>query len=478
MNDFVDSHINRILSLRCYEGLHGRKLREVIMAENEVADLQVNEEAVVRGGRPNTDCNFIIQLLVGLVGTLAVAFGVLPLKGKGTTLDYLYGIVWERGPVQYAELYMFFMVAMFLILKSRIVRAQMKVIASGPINPSIDLTDDDQLQDLRREITQHASFNMSILLSRIERILSLWLGSKDISRVSSWNANESQNDQGGAESTYALVNVLVWAIPIMGFIGTVQGLGAAVSGFSAFLKGAAELSAIKDAIGNVTIGLGVAFDTTLLALILVTFLMFPLASVQRKESNLFGEVDNYIDDMLLSRFPSQEQQPIVIENLEDSIEAAFRRYIPDPDRYDEVFTRSIDKAANMVEGRFSGLAKNYEGTLNALADRLQHSVAGAGDALKGAISGVVENIDKSSQKSADAALQLTAKIAEIGKLAAGIQDMLKLQASIDQTLKGIAATEEFQKTLKDMREHLSTTDQFVRQLSKPRIITFKEEPVA
>jgi len=449
------------------------------MAENEITELEVKEELVaVRAGRPNMDCNMFLQLLMGVIGTAAVSYGVLPLKGKPGILDYTYAIIWLRGPVQFLELYMFFMVATFLVLKSRIVRQQAKVISSSPVNPSIDLTDDDQVQELRNEVSSHPKFSMSILLSRINRILMLWLGSKDISRVSSWNGTESGNDQGGAESTYSIVNVLVWAIPIMGFIGTVQGLGFAVAGFADFLSGAGDLGSIKEAIGNVTIGLGMAFDTTLLALILVSFLMFPLASIQRKESDFFGEVDNYIDDMLLSRFPSQGQQPIVIENLEDSIEAAFRRYIPDPDRYDEVFTRSIDKAANMVEGRFSGLAKNYEGTLNALADRLQNSVAGAGDALKGAISGVVENIDKSSQKSTEAALQLTAKMAEVGKLATGIQEMLKLQASIEQGLKGISAADEFQKTLSNIREHLTVTDQFCKQLSKPRVITFKEEPVA
>ena len=446
------------------------------MAENEVADLQVQEEAAVtRGARPNTDCNFVLQLLVGAIGTGVVIAAVWPLKGKGPLASYMYGIVMERGPVQFFELFMFFMTAAFLFLKSRIVCAQFRLLSQSPINPSIDLTDDDQIQDLRNEIVNHEAFSWSILLSRIDRIIALWLGSKDISRVATWTSSESQNDQGSAEATYSLVNVLIWGIPTMGFIGTVQGLGAAVSGFSAFLAGAAELSAIKDAIGNVTIGLGVAFDTTLLALVLVTFLMFPLASVQRKEQTLFGEIDNYIDDTMISRFPSQEQQPIVIENLEDSIEAAFRRYIPDPDRYDEVFTRSIDKAANMVEGRFSGLAKNYEGTLNALADRLQSSVAGAGDALQGAIAGVVANIEKSSQKSSEAADQLSGKIAEVGKLAAGIQDMLQLEASIEKSLKGISASDEFQQTLKEIRGHLTATDEFCKQLSKPRVITLKEE---
>lgn len=97
----------------------------------------------------------------------------------------------------------------------------------------------------------------------------------------------------------------------------------------------------------------IACVTTLLALMLSVVLMFPLAAIQRREENLFVEVDNYVDDELISRVPTPENQPIVIEHLEDTIEAAFRRYIPDPDRYEEVFTRSIEKAAGVVEERFA-----------------------------------------------------------------------------------------------------------------------------
>ncbi|MDD3605234.1 MAG: hypothetical protein PHD86_08625, partial [Kiritimatiellae bacterium] len=68
------------------------------MAENEVADLQVKEEAAVtRGARPNTDCNFVVQLLVGAIGTGIVVAAVLPLKGKGPLASYMHGIVMERG---------------------------------------------------------------------------------------------------------------------------------------------------------------------------------------------------------------------------------------------------------------------------------------------------------------------------------------------------------------------------------------------
>jgi biopolymer transport protein ExbB/TolQ len=300
---------------------------------------------------------------------------------KGTKADYLYGIVNQRGPVQYLELLMSFMVVAMLFLKSRIVNRNLRVIASNPLPHDLDLNNDEGLQEFRGSLPQRPEFAWSILLNRLDRAIALWLGSKDVGRVATWAQSESARDQGSSDSSYALSRVLMWAIPILGFIGTVQGLGQAVAGFGV-LGGSADVSAIKSAIGQVTVGLGVAFDTTLLALVLTTLLMFPLTSFQRKEENLFGELDNYLDDVLLARLPSPEQKPIVIENLEDSIEAAFRRYIPDPDRYDEVFTRSIEKAAGSVEDKFRSLATNYEVTLKDLSERLAENLKRPGPRLK------------------------------------------------------------------------------------------------
>ena len=275
-------------------------------------------------------------------------------------------------------------------------------------------------------------------------------------------------------------------------------------------------------------GLGVAFDTTLLALILSVFLMFPLAGVQRSEENFFVELDNYLDDAVISHLPSAEQQPVVIENLEDAIEAAFRRYIPDPDRYDEVFTRSIDKAAGVVEERFSSLARSYESTLQDLTGTLSTSVASAGEVLQGSFQKVMKDIQaqegtlltsrkelgeselahfktlmeelygsanhvaesykqtaealhsatkENATQSIAAAQSLAERMEEVGRLAAGIKDLLRVEDAVQQTIQNIAASEEFQKTLADLRKHLLTTDAFCNRLSKPKVITLREEIV-
>ena len=42
-------------------------------------------------------------------------------------------------------------------------------------------------------------------------------------------------------------------------------------------------------------------------------------------------------------------------------------------------------------------------------------------------------------------------------------------------MAGIAGADEFQKTFAQLREHLTTTDEFCRRLSKPRVITLQEE---
>lgn len=494
------------------------------MAEETVLNEVVAEESA--GTRPSTDASIIIQLLAGLVGTVGIAFAVFPLRNMAPGIAYVYGIINERGPVQYFELFMAFMVLALVLLKSRIIRNQLKVVSEGPISYDLDLSDDDEIMDIRRQIRSDDTYSWSILMNRVDRMLSLWLGTKDVARISTWANAESDRDMSASDSSYAIARVLIWAIPILGFIGTVMGLGAAVSGFSEFLAGAAGLDAIKEAIGDVTSGLGMAFDTTLLALILSVILMFPLSVIQRREENLFVEIDNYLDDMLLSRFPAPEQQPIVIENLEDSIESAFRRYIPDPDRYEEVFTNAINRAGETVEERFGALAKSYEGTLNELTARLSSSMATVGDSLESSMRKIVddvreeesdflnrrksladdelkqfkelgdemaktasqvadsyrENIDslqKTTREAADqsigAAQEMSKRMEEVVKLASGIQDLLKIEQAVEKGLNNIAASEELHQTLHSLRDHLQTTDEFCKRLSKPRVITLREE---
>ncbi|HMP73403.1 MAG TPA: MotA/TolQ/ExbB proton channel family protein [Kiritimatiellia bacterium] len=487
-----------------------------------------SEVESVQSGRPSTDANVFIQLTVGIVGTVVLSVGLAQgVKFMGG-LSYLNALVNDRGVVQYGELLMAFMVVGLMFLKFRIVKSQLQVLASNPIPLDIDMSDDEQLQNLRDSLVRREEFGYSIILNRIDRAIALWLSTKDVGRVSNWARDESSRDTSSSDSSYSLCRVLIWAIPILGFIGTVMGLAQAVSGFGVMGE-SADISAIQEAIGQVTVGLGMAFDTTLLALILTVLLMFPLSFIQRNEENLFVEMENYLDDMFMARLPSPEQQPIVIENLEDSIEAAFRRYIPDPDRYDEVFTRSIENAASAIEERFNNLSKNYEATLRDVTNQLASNISGIGGTLEGSLKSAVTELSKQDEvmiehrkqlsdaeakqfqallsglessvsnvageykkvaseliacsegsmtKSQEAARELAAKMTEVSKLAAGIQDLLKVEQAVEASLSGLSAADAFRKTMDELRNHLNVTSDFCTRMSKPKVITLTEEVVS
>jgi len=458
------------------------------MAKEEVAEQQGGQ---LGQQRANTDVNVWIQLSIAAVLTflISIALYYAGKAGIGGLIGYLNGLINQRGPVQWLELLCFFVVVLFMILKSRIIRYQIQHIYDDTAQLSaMNMDNEDDLQLLRKRIHDEGLDEKSILLGRLDRGLALWLATKDVGRVGSWMSSEAFRDNAMSDLTYTLARTMMWAIPILGFIGTVQGLSSAVGGFGDFLSGAADLAAIKGAIADVTIGLGVAFDTTFLALMLVTIIQFPLSSVMRREATLLGEIEVYIDEHFVSRLPSAEQQAVVIENLEDSIEAAFRRYIPDPDRYEEVFTESIEKAGTVVEKQFESFTQKYVDARKQATDDEVQALAGALESahLKAAelanqyarsADGIQSALGDSLAKAAQAAGDVAKQVDTIADLGAKIQELLQVEQALERAVAGIAGADEFQKTFAQLREHLATTDEFCRRLSKPRVITLHEEVV-
>lgn len=400
---------------------------------------------------------------------------------------YISDLVNERGPVQHLEVLAFWAVVVFLFFKSRAVSRQVKQ-AGAHISDvgEVNMENDEEMMRLRRMMDDDGTSHKSILYSRLDRGLGLWLATKDQSRVSSWISAESGRDNTIADMSYTLSRTMMWAIPIFGFIGTVQGLSSAVGGFADFLQGAAELSAIKGAIADVTIGLGVAFDTTFLALILVALVQFPLASIMRKEASLFGDIDLFLDENFVALLPSAEQQAVVVENLEDTIEAAFRRYIPDPDRYEDVFTESIEKAGNVVRDQFTEFTKTYvdarkdatDREVQELAKAMENAHVKAAELAKDyahSADGVRAALQTSLDKASDAAKSVGDQMASLSTLGDKIRELLQVENALERAMAGVAASQDFQTTLAQIREHLSATDEFCKKLSKPRVITFHEE---
>lgn len=94
------------------------------------------------------------------------------------------------------------------------------------------------------------------------------------------------------ESELSIIRYIAWAIPSVGFIGTVRGIGAAL---------AQANRAVEGDITGVTQNLGVAFNSTFIALVLSIVLMFFIHQLQLMQERLVLDTEEYCDTNLISR---------------------------------------------------------------------------------------------------------------------------------------------------------------------------------
>ena len=146
------------------------------------------------------------------------------------------------------------------------------------------------------------------LCQRIRRGLLHFSARRDASQLVGQLGGQAQADADALESSYTLVRVFIWAVPILGFIGTVIGIGAAVGGFSESVGAAVDLDVMKESIGSVTGGLGIAFDTTLVALVMSILIMFPASSLQKAEEDFLAAVEDYTDEQLVVRLSGDDSE--------------------------------------------------------------------------------------------------------------------------------------------------------------------------
>ena len=96
--------------------------------------------------------------------------------------------------------------------------------------------------------------------------------------------------QRSAES-YLLPRYINWAVPILGFIGTVLGISLASNGIRLIIGSADGLSKLSGDLGQAIAPLGIAFDTTLIALSLSVVLTLAQTLVQRQEERLLANIE-------------------------------------------------------------------------------------------------------------------------------------------------------------------------------------------
>ena len=128
------------------------------------------------------------------------------------------------------------------------------------------------------------------LLSR-GLLLSIDNGDHNLLKIVSTAVREiCDTESDRLDSELSMNRYIIWAIPSIGFIGTVRGIGEAL--------GQAHKAVEGDIVG-VTVSLGVAFNSTFIALIISIFIMFLMHQLQLMQERLVLDSQNYCDINLI-----------------------------------------------------------------------------------------------------------------------------------------------------------------------------------
>jgi biopolymer transport protein ExbB/TolQ len=249
----------------------------------------VEQRLAFSGGR-YTRVNTFLSALMGVLMTLAV-YGVLLLFRESSIADmFLY-----RGAIPYCIVFFSAWSLAILFLKWRKLAFQKKALGYAVVPTDHDFvlssaTVENVMNNIYSLVDDPKYF---VLYNRIVIALSNLRNLGRVADVDDILRSQATHDESSMETSYALVRGFVWAVPVLGFIGTVLGLSQAIGGFGSVLQTATDMTKITSALQVVTGGLATAFQTTLQALVAALFIQMILTFLKKSEEEFLDACGEY-----------------------------------------------------------------------------------------------------------------------------------------------------------------------------------------
>jgi hypothetical protein len=246
------------------------------------------------GTSVNTGFAGIIALLATIALFVAVHF--MP-------ESYFRAMLIDRGPTQYAAVFLGVWSAVILLLKRSKLKIQRRALTHPVIPENYEFVLSSRTADqVIRNI--HAIAEDPDRFIVFNRILVALSNLKNLGRVGDVDdilRSLAERDESAHQTSFATLGGFLWAIPVLGFIGTVLGLASAIGNFSSLLDQQADVSAIVGSLKEVTGGLSTAFETTLLALVIALVIQLWMTSQKKAEEVFLDDSQEYCLKQVVSR---------------------------------------------------------------------------------------------------------------------------------------------------------------------------------
>ena len=241
------------------------------------------------GGR-FTRPNNIFTGILGSLLSLCFYAGIMSIQGT-----WFGDMFTKRGPTPYAIVFLSGWSIAILFVKWQKLKFQRKALDYHvmPEDPAYVLsaaTVEPVLTKVYQTVDDPRHF---ILFNRIVVALSNLRNLGRVTDVDEILRSQASQDESMVETSYSLIQAFVWAIPVLGFIGTVLGLSEAIGQFSGVLGGADDIDQISMALKGVTAGLATAFETTLEALVAALFIQLGITVLRKGEEEFLDDAMDY-----------------------------------------------------------------------------------------------------------------------------------------------------------------------------------------
>lgn len=265
----------------------------------------------------------------------------------------------------------------------------------------------------------------TFLVRRVRAILDFVASRGSAAQLDDQIRTLSDNDALAVEGSYSLVRFITWAIPILGFLGTVLGITEAIAGVTPEI--------LEKSLSQVTDGLALAFDTTALALGLTMILMFVSFLVERLEQGTLALVDRYVDAQLAHRFERLGGgRGEYVQALEEHTQVLLRATEQLVQRQASVWAKTLEKADRFWVDAAQKLTDRLSQALDSLAQVLREATREHRTALN------------------EVAERLSTQAATLAQLQAGEAQLVRLQDTLQQNLTSLAGAGAFEQAVESL----------------------------
>ena len=159
-----------------------------------------------------------------------------------------------------------------------------------PINQGTSILPEDA-REYSRPIQALSESDQAYLLPRaLLTALHRFRSTRNIQDVSNSVRATCESESDRLDSELSMIRYIAWAIPSIGFLGTVRGIGQAL--------GQAH-RAVQGDIAGVTQSLGIAFNSTFVALLISIVIMFLVHQLQLAQERIVLDTESYADNRLI-----------------------------------------------------------------------------------------------------------------------------------------------------------------------------------